>query len=705
MSRIFPCTLLRGCSLAVLVSGLLLVAGGCTANKSHRGLDNVEEVAGKSAIAFVELDDQGEFWDPRQLQHATQMIDRANGHPNGAIVVLFIHGWNHNAKPGDKNIAGFRRILAEISSREAVGGRDARPVVGVFVGWRGDATARPGLLMPFSFFNRRSAALRVSGPSSTELVYEVSTTAKENPRTKVILMGHSFGGLVLERAVTQAMIGSVIAARGGQGQVFPADAVLLLNPASQAIYAKQFIEALGRERVRLFRRTDDGARYERPLIVSITSRADTATRLAFPAGLVSRSLNKRFRRYEEDSCVPLGRQRVFYRRTAGHSPVLRSHEVTPISADILPDLGRGFGEVHIELDPISREPRFSFRGEERIFTLQRRPRAFNVSPYWVVRVDKSLIPDHGRIFGSDTVSLIGATLAVTGALEHESSTEIVRSEGFSPIELATGADDSLIVLDRNRRVYLLGKEGGLASPGCIPQEIDAADRIGLDFGALGGRAVVSRPLGGGQRAGHLTEILAIRMGAEGPEIAQRRRLAGNQRFLSATVDMEGQRVYLAGEAPGEVWWADLSEPRLRPRLAATLENSKPVVAMALDTSGQRLFLSDGLSPTIHTIDTKALEVGQTLGEAGWPIGLAYSQKEQTLFWIDARHKGVMARVCPPGQVCEPPRIVDLGGYLEEPTFLRVGRDGVLWVAGLFENKVVGRHPGGALRPVSLAARP
>ena len=100
-------------------------------------------------------------------------------------------------------------------------------------------------------------------------------------------------------------MGSVTASIGaGAIDTNIADLIFLVNPAAKSIQAKQFVEFLDRNKIKLYRVDQDGKRYERPLIVSVTSRGDIATRLAFPAALYLRSIFGNFRQYGAESCLP-----------------------------------------------------------------------------------------------------------------------------------------------------------------------------------------------------------------------------------------------------------------------------------------------------------------------------------------------------------------------------------------------------------------
>ena len=75
-------------------------------NRDHQG--PLRKSAGYS-VCTIEFDDQGEFWDPEQLEstisHIRDACNAAVEEGTGpsskteVIVITFIHGWMHNATP------------------------------------------------------------------------------------------------------------------------------------------------------------------------------------------------------------------------------------------------------------------------------------------------------------------------------------------------------------------------------------------------------------------------------------------------------------------------------------------------------------------------------------------------------------------------------------------------------------------------------
>ena len=210
----------------IAVAGLAYWVSACVPHQLHRPI-NVVQYDDFTQI-FIEIDDQGELWSPRQLQNALEVLEDASHHPKGALVNIFVHGWNHDASADNEihggNIRGQQELLSMVAA-----GRPAeqypQPVIGIYIAWRGKLLRGP--LNVMSFFNRRQAANRVAGITATSTVYRLLSAAKHNMRSRVVLVGHSFGGLVVERTLSQALIGSLFAP-GAEHAVsfdFPADLV------------------------------------------------------------------------------------------------------------------------------------------------------------------------------------------------------------------------------------------------------------------------------------------------------------------------------------------------------------------------------------------------------------------------------------------------------------------------------------------------
>jgi hypothetical protein len=180
-------------SRAVVIVLALLLAAGCTKQQMYRP-DNIEKGPGYT-LGFVEFDDQGEPWAPAQAERVLETIERANQSPNGAIVIVFVHGWKNNASPEQEakegySLNGFNKLLTELTRLlRVIHPTSAPEVVGVFIAWRGQSAKA---LQNLTFWGRRKAARRVASPSATGALFEILTAARANPKSRVGLIGHSF---------------------------------------------------------------------------------------------------------------------------------------------------------------------------------------------------------------------------------------------------------------------------------------------------------------------------------------------------------------------------------------------------------------------------------------------------------------------------------------------------------------------------------
>jgi len=323
------------------------------------------------AVAVVEFDDQGEPWDLSQLEAAIEVIRRFNAESeHGVIVHQFIHGWKSNAsrdRDSGRRLAWFEHqvaTLAEYSDASGLRtGEQPRPVVGIYVGWRGRTYSLP-ILIDASFWNRRVAAHRVVSMRLIEVLQRTVRAANENPDSKAFLLGHSMGGMILEKTIGPIAMAEVLAVtETGRSLPVGYDLIVSANPSTEALYTKQLVDVLKKSDVALVLENEAGVRHPAagPMMVSITSEADTVTRWMVPLAMNVNSIFIRFRDYSTNG-VPS--QRNLGVHTAGHVPYLFSHAV----------------EV---------------QGDEVVLTEV--PGRWNDTPVWVFQVPSEVSADHGDI--------------------------------------------------------------------------------------------------------------------------------------------------------------------------------------------------------------------------------------------------------------------------------------------------------------------
>ena len=690
-------------ALLILLPGLF----GCTANKMHRPV-SVEREADYT-LAFIEFDDQGEMWDPSQLTRAVEVIDRVNRQEEGCIVITYIHGWQHNASEKSEqkkggNVHDFKDFLSLVASavRAQEVGSD-RPVVGVYLGWRGKSGSIPGL-NALTFYERSGAARRIAGTSSTEVIYRLISATKTRPRSKILLMGHSFGGQILERAVTQAMVGELLDSRTTLEERLAADLVVLINPASKSIQAKQFVEMLDRSRIELYRTDRTGKRHRVPLMVSITSSADLATRWAFPSGTWISAIGKNFHRYSDEACLQFGRQRSFYVRTPGHNKALVSHEVTakPLAADEHPaELGNlRAGLVETEFDPVAGRYVFSFKGAKDRFTLRPLSGAANDTPYWIMGVPKQLIPGHSGFFTEDTLRLIGAIVRISGMLETDSPTEVVVESAVRPNNLAALPDGRVFVVDASRRIYGLDSASPTPAPlGCLPRLADPAANIGFGIKGTQGYGAISRPSSKATRKGgdeYRTMVSRIELLDDDAVLDKPREVKSTQQFAAAAFDIDGQRVFLSGVEGKVIYVADLAAKKLTPELWLQVEAEGLINDLYYDNISGSLYAIGGEEGVVYRLTEHGEGPKPTLiaGSLGLPVGIAVDDERGRIFVGDAKGRQIWRIDCTTAGECSDPISLLADETLVSPGELDVAPDGTVWIADREAQMIVALSPDG-----------
>ncbi|MDR3463260.1 MAG: hypothetical protein P4L76_13195 [Beijerinckiaceae bacterium] len=229
-------------------------------------------------------------------------------------VIVFIHGWRHDARIGDQNVADLRlyaahaaRFLAERCPSDPA--YCDMKVTAIYVGWRGARVDEPGLSNLFgstiggflgnlsagaTLFDRKPVSEQVAPAAISALrTLESVLTAREpgapERHNKMIVFGHSLGGNMLATGLQDDLIKSV--RRHKFGETLPpvlGDLVVLINPAAEAakwtatqreVWSRiAFHTDENTSMADVTRETGFFPATQKPVIVSVTAA------LAFPAG-------------------------------------------------------------------------------------------------------------------------------------------------------------------------------------------------------------------------------------------------------------------------------------------------------------------------------------------------------------------------------------------------------------------------------------
>ncbi|MGI9089392.1 MAG: hypothetical protein ACR2HH_16900 [Chthoniobacterales bacterium] len=431
MRNVFSSALaVRALALGLLLGGIF----GCTGNVQYRvGAAAVEHQipaeGGHYDLGYIEFDEQGDFWDRDQLKRAVELIH----HTTNPLLVVYVHGWQNNASPNTNDVPQFHHVLAKLARTPGV--RNYQ-IVGVYMGWRGKQAYDP-LLKILSFPTRKVAAARLGSSNTiTEAIFRLVYEARHQPqRGRTVLIGHSFGALVLERAIEQAMTAGLLS----DHPVIPADFILLVNSAAESIYTKEMrdmmVSTLNFEPKKkcYMRPGDDQCIYkDEARIVSVTSETDRATGVAFPLGAGIFNSGKLYRKYQ----TPDGKlvsQRQFFTTTPGHNKLLLDHQIVALQESMPATHAATAFDENLQnpqgLPPRPDDPQptpiFATGGEEddrgqvtpwRWWRLNYPGDPAHRSPFWVVKVPKEILNGHGDIFNENAIDMMVALFRLSNVL-------------------------------------------------------------------------------------------------------------------------------------------------------------------------------------------------------------------------------------------------------------------------------------------------
>src|SRR6516165_7403015 len=102
---------------------------GLMRNRPNQPENSITAVDG-STLSIVEFDDQGLCYQRGQMDALSAQLTRLEG--QGPLIMVFAHGWKHDGRSDDGNLPSFKAIL-----KNTVMLADDRPVLGIFVAWRG----------------------------------------------------------------------------------------------------------------------------------------------------------------------------------------------------------------------------------------------------------------------------------------------------------------------------------------------------------------------------------------------------------------------------------------------------------------------------------------------------------------------------------------------------------------------------------------
>jgi hypothetical protein len=442
----------------------------------------LQQEVGTHSCSFVEFDERGDYLDFAQHRDAYERIMRLAAAAQPLTVVIYVHGWRHSSQSSD--VVAFNEFLHQLAGTRGDDGQ-LRRVHGVYLAWRGatlkhtisrDETFKKvdgyygGEIVDFarrapirllnvilesvSYFDRKSVPEhKSSGTAISRTIFSCAFAAKRSKGDRqVLVMGHSFGALMLERTLQNASIGELTEAwpwgqpeKAGGVNPLPFDTILLVNSAAPSIYAKQFQSYLAAHRQAMIRARVPHANI--PIVFSVTSSADWATGVAHPlANSLCFLVPTLWRSYQgDDFALELGGtnpsvvipQSYYYRHTPGHNPLLVNRFIERIRVDasqpekasqVQRNLTKGSSDLTtfttatrdrdagvatwaVEFPPRTAAfNKFSmYRGRRPlVWTLVGDKQIYKETAYWIIRCPKEIITGHNAIWSQPAMDTYAA---------------------------------------------------------------------------------------------------------------------------------------------------------------------------------------------------------------------------------------------------------------------------------------------------------
>jgi len=215
----------RNIALLLIV---ILSLSACVAYEKREGENSPRNPDYDHDLLVIEFDDQGDLWKPESSVKTILDNIHANQEQNKTIhLVIYVHGWKHHASSSD--LGEFDEFLATYSKHKKT--TEDTTVLGVYISWDGDPVLRRNFVekkimsLPrqLTFWNRKKVAEKIAETTATEIILGIAGIVKNGRNTKsmkvldssVVIIGHSMGGLIVERAVSQAMVGALLISNSG----------------------------------------------------------------------------------------------------------------------------------------------------------------------------------------------------------------------------------------------------------------------------------------------------------------------------------------------------------------------------------------------------------------------------------------------------------------------------------------------------------
>lgn len=408
--------------MRLLAVFLMFAISGCVANAPFRssqgtacdghwsGCGDYYEKHEGYDLGFVEFTERGNDFAPRQTAEILSTI-KDYAKTNDVALVVFIHGWKHNASTEDGNVISFNKALAHIAKSKVTGDKK---LIGIYIGWRG--MSFHGLqLENLTFWDRKAVAEEVGHGGVTNFLIDLEHIAAQKNKHFMLTIGHSFGAAIALSALHDTLLDKMKSAER-EGVLKPfGDGVILLNPAIEADQALLLKESS--MRIGALDKPVPSAMYV------ISSRADMPTNVIFPLGqffgvtlrwsqaVIQRDYDGyRYTLREKDlDGTTVGNYAMFttaFMDDEATKPIPERQSSLLPSSDPAPFFGRSKMFALSLKDPIGPWGLKSYCSPTAPLEHEKRFPCFDNDPIDFISVPESFIANHNDIFNTNVISLL-----------------------------------------------------------------------------------------------------------------------------------------------------------------------------------------------------------------------------------------------------------------------------------------------------------
>lgn len=277
MNRLL-CALIIALSMTACIPNAPLRTSGETSCESESRCGNsYYENHENYEIGFVEFTERGNDFNPENTKTIVEKLNNYKVIGKKTAVIVYIHGWKHNASPEDGNVISFKKALASLAKTKLI---NKKRVIGIYVGWRGKTIHGLGS-ENLTYWDRKTVAEEVGKGGVTDLLIRLEQIDR-GTTNYYLIVGHSFGGAIALIAMHDLLNERLVSAQSNVGIESFGDGVILLNPAieaTQGLLLKENSHKIGLSQSLRHIRTDTP-----PLLYVISSDGDTANRIPFKIG-------------------------------------------------------------------------------------------------------------------------------------------------------------------------------------------------------------------------------------------------------------------------------------------------------------------------------------------------------------------------------------------------------------------------------------